>query len=145
LLRGAAGVLMDRMGNSLDRSLLLGDLLRSAGYDVRLAHTSLSIRKAEELWNDIQKISDTQVIPETASKKIEISLFEDIASRVQMDIQEIQQGLNQLAQINNKNDREAKQRVKDQAEMLMKAIGESMVKRSTSDKMDMEALRGSEA
>jgi hypothetical protein len=141
LLRGAAGVLMDRMGNSLDRSLLLGDLLRSAGYDVRLAHSSLSIRKAEELWDDIQKISDTQVIPGTSSKEIEISQFEDIASRVQMDIQDMQHALKQLSQINNKNNREAKQRVKDQAETLMNAIGESMVKRSTSYKMDMEVLR----
>lgn len=36
-LRGSAGVLMDRVGSSLDRSLLLADLLRAAGFDVRLA------------------------------------------------------------------------------------------------------------
>ena len=42
VLRGAGGVLMDRSGNSLDRSLLLTDLLGQAGYDVRLAHETLS-------------------------------------------------------------------------------------------------------
>jgi len=139
-LRGAAGVLMDRLGNSLDRSLLLADLLDSAGFQVRLAHVGLSDNLARKLWDDIQKISDTQVFPETAYKEMEISQFENIALRVQMNTQEMQQGLKQLSQINNKNDREAKQRVKDQAEMLMKAIGESMVKGSSSDKMDMEAL-----
>jgi len=139
-LRGAAGVLMDRLGNSLDRSLLLADLLDSAGFQVRLAHVGLSDNLARKLWDDIQKISDTQVFPGTAYKEMEISQFENIALRVQMNTQEMQQGLKQLSQINNKNDREAKQRVKDQAEMLMKAIGESMVKGSSSDKMDMEAL-----
>ena len=139
-LRGAAGVLMDRLGNSLDRSLLLADLLDSAGFQVRLAHVGLSDNLARKLWDDIQKISDTQVFPETAYKEMEISQFENIALRVQMNTEEMQQGLKQLSQINNKNDREAKQRVKDQAEMLMKAIGESMVKGSSSDKMDMEAL-----
>ena len=41
-LRGAAGVLMDRVGNSLDRALLLGELLRNGGHTVRLAHAILS-------------------------------------------------------------------------------------------------------
>ena len=36
-LRGAAGVLQDRLGSSLDRSLLLAELLRAAGFEVRLA------------------------------------------------------------------------------------------------------------
>jgi len=36
-LRGPTGVLMDRVGNSLDRSLLLAELLRLAGHSARLA------------------------------------------------------------------------------------------------------------
>lgn len=41
-LRGFQGVLMDRMGNSLDRSLLLAELLTRAGHTVRLANRSLT-------------------------------------------------------------------------------------------------------
>ena len=41
-LRGAYGVLMDRRGNSLDRSLLLASLLLEAGFDARLAHSELN-------------------------------------------------------------------------------------------------------
>ena len=37
-LRGTGGVLMDRLGNSLDRSVLLAALLKMAGHEVRLAH-----------------------------------------------------------------------------------------------------------
>jgi hypothetical protein len=40
-LRGAVGVMMDRVGNSLDRSLLLAELLKQAGLDVRLANAQL--------------------------------------------------------------------------------------------------------
>ena len=41
-LRGPTGVLMERAGNSLDRSLLLAELLRSVGYEVRLANARLN-------------------------------------------------------------------------------------------------------
>lgn len=48
-LRGAVGVLMDRRGNSLDRSLLLADLLHRAGQSVRLAHAKLKPEQAQPL------------------------------------------------------------------------------------------------
>ena len=49
VLRGAAGVLMDRRGNSLDRALLLATLLERAGGSVRLAQTRLTYREAADL------------------------------------------------------------------------------------------------
>jgi hypothetical protein len=139
-LRGAAGVLMDRLGNSLDRSLLLGDLLRSAGYEVRLAHTNLSTRQARELWDKIQKISDTQVFPLIAQAEIETARFDNIAKRLKTNTKELQSGVVQLSQMNKRDAEEAKQRVKDQAEMLVKAIGELKMKGDASDQVDMEAL-----
>jgi hypothetical protein len=49
MLRGSSGVLMDRAGNSLDRSMLLADLLRRAGNDVRLARAQLDPKLAAAL------------------------------------------------------------------------------------------------
>lgn len=49
ILRGAEGVLLDRKGNSLDRSLLLARLLEDAGYDARLARGYLSEEAAEAM------------------------------------------------------------------------------------------------
>ncbi len=49
ILRGPVGVLNDRVGNSLDRSLLLAQLLRSAGHETRLAHAELVGPRAFQL------------------------------------------------------------------------------------------------
>jgi hypothetical protein len=48
-LRGPAGVLMDRQGNSLDRALLLAGMLASVGHEVRLAHGEPSPARVAEL------------------------------------------------------------------------------------------------
>jgi len=48
-LRGASGVLMDRDGNSLDRSILLATLLRISGRTVRLAHAELPAPMSADL------------------------------------------------------------------------------------------------
>ena len=53
LLRGPVGVLMDRLGNSLDRALLLATLLRQPNRSVRLAHGTLSEEQAFELLPDL--------------------------------------------------------------------------------------------
>jgi hypothetical protein len=45
-LHGPIGVLMDRMGGSLDRALLLATLLKDAGHTVRLAHGELTRAQA---------------------------------------------------------------------------------------------------
>jgi hypothetical protein len=46
VLRGPTGVLMDRLGNSLDRALLLAGLLSASGATVRLANATLSPEQA---------------------------------------------------------------------------------------------------
>jgi hypothetical protein len=48
-LRGPVGVLMDRVGSSLDRASLLAELLASAGHESRLAHATLSAMQAQDL------------------------------------------------------------------------------------------------
>jgi hypothetical protein len=48
-LKGAAGTLMDRAGSSLDRTLLLAELMRLSGFQVQLAHATLADKEAAEL------------------------------------------------------------------------------------------------
>lgn len=56
LLRGSRGVMLDRVGSSLDRAVLLGDLMRHAGYTVRLAHAELPEARARELLGSVRPI-----------------------------------------------------------------------------------------
>ncbi len=49
LLRGPSGVLQDRLGNSLDRALLLHHLLSNAGFTARLATGRLAAAQADAL------------------------------------------------------------------------------------------------
>lgn len=49
LLRGDKGVLMDRLGNSLDRAMLLYAMLRNIGQPARLAHGNLTETQAKDV------------------------------------------------------------------------------------------------
>ena len=49
ILRGAEGVLIDRRGNSLDRALLLAEMLRAGNATVRLARATLTPQQAATL------------------------------------------------------------------------------------------------
>ena len=49
LLKGPQGVLMDRVGNDLDRIILLAKLVNSSGYECRLARAKLADNEAEAL------------------------------------------------------------------------------------------------
>lgn len=49
VLRGARGTMMAQSGNAIDQALLLATLLRNAGYDVRIAATTLNDSQANML------------------------------------------------------------------------------------------------
>lgn len=57
-LRGSVGVLMDRVGNSLDRALLLSRLCELAGMEVRLANAQLdpaAVAKLDAAWTNVPR------------------------------------------------------------------------------------------
>ena len=54
LLRGATGVMLDRVGSNLDRAVLLGELLRRAGHSVRLVHAQLPETLARDLLGKLR-------------------------------------------------------------------------------------------
>lgn len=56
LLRGSKGVMLDRIGSSLDRAVLLGDLLRRSGHVVRFAHSRLPEPDAKRLQAKLPQI-----------------------------------------------------------------------------------------
>ena len=125
-LRGAIGVLMDRLGSSLDRALLLGSLLGSAGKEVRLAHAQLSHSQASDLWDKIKKNRDIRVLSQTNQVEFDVARIETIAKRLELDSKELQQGIEQLSRMNLKDEDEAKKRVEKQTESLMEILSQEM-------------------
>jgi hypothetical protein len=63
LLRGAKGVMLDRVGSNLDRAVLLGDLLRRAGHTVRLVHAQLPENRAHDFLGKVRPIPDQRRNP----------------------------------------------------------------------------------
>lgn len=76
-LRGPVGVLMDRVGSSLDRALLLADLDRRAGQQVRLARARLSEAQARSVLSTMQ-----QAQPAPASTPPESQFLDDLRGQL---------------------------------------------------------------
>ncbi|HEY0008108.1 MAG TPA: hypothetical protein VGB55_05250, partial [Tepidisphaeraceae bacterium] len=69
-LRGSVGVLMDRSGNSLDRSLLLAELIQASGFEVRLANATLSNDQVEAaLRQTLAAVPDDRLEPSSDAAK----------------------------------------------------------------------------
>lgn len=63
LLKGAAGTLASRQGNSLDRALLLSELLAEAGYVTRLAHATLDAELAASMFDQASAVQVPDGVP----------------------------------------------------------------------------------
>ena len=88
-LRGPTGVLMDRLGNSLDRALLLAELLQASGQEVRLAQALLPPETAKRVEAAIRPIGKGVLAPATASdKKAHEAQLKRFAEQAQTDLGE---------------------------------------------------------
>jgi hypothetical protein len=94
-LRGAVGVLQDRSGNSLDRALLLGELLQLSGHEVRLARATLSEKQANILLARIGQSS------RSAAPRADVdasAVLDDLAGKVGVDAASVREAIAQNAQ-----------------------------------------------
>lgn len=82
-LRGPTGVLMDRLGNSLDQSLLLAELLTLAGHTVRLAQGNLSDQGARDALQHLRPVPTDPVPVGTVDE----ALIERQARQLGVDLQ----------------------------------------------------------
>jgi hypothetical protein len=125
VLRGARGVLMDRLGNSLDRSLLLAELLRLAGHEARLAHATLPEASAQELLTKLRQPAKEgqQARTPTASKPDEI--LDRVAQEQELDKAELKSVTQEMEAERQRLVQEAGQRVDDQTKVLAAALGQA--------------------
>jgi hypothetical protein len=115
-LRGYIGVLMDRCGNSLDRALLLHELLRLAGHETRLAQGSLTENKAEEILQNIPGVRDN--IRETQSETDFENLIQIYSDEHDISAEELQSSQKNLLEEKERISKIIRERVSDQSRAL---------------------------
>lgn len=90
-LRGADGVMHDRMGSSLDRALLLAELLERSRYTVRLAHAPLDPVALDAMrghWSGVPLATRPGVELNPAEAAATVA---DVAARHQLPAAELEQ------------------------------------------------------
>lgn len=123
VLRGAIGVLMDSLGNSLDRALLLYELLRLAGCEVRLARGRLSDKQAEEILEGswLMKRSEKSPPAESLAKGLD-KLINEYSRKFKIDPVEFRNFINQSTQDGERFSKSMAKRVTEQTAFLSNAI-----------------------
>jgi len=87
VLRGETGVLMDRVGNSLDRAILLYSLLKAAGQPARLATGELSSEQATKI---LESLNARPPRPPSSVASAEEDFLNAYAEQFQVDRRSIQ-------------------------------------------------------
>ena len=124
LLRGHTGVLMDRLGNSLDRAVLLYTMLGSIGQTVRLATAELTNDQAGSLLEKVRPVPAAGV-PALASPSSDPTeaVLRAYAQEHHVDQATLRQAIDKVS-VEQQRVREAVQnRVTQQTDMIAKAIG----------------------
>lgn len=142
-LRGPRGVLMDRLGNSLDRALLLNELLYEAGYDVRLARSTLSDEKAEDLLQKLRKLAGSFPFPDKErSFQFGKEYVENFALKFDMDKDKLKEDIQNQIQEQDQLEKKIKLRAEKQAEAIASAVKISgAVKNFDDDAAEIEAIK----
>ncbi|MGH8135340.1 MAG: hypothetical protein ACRER4_03250 [Steroidobacteraceae bacterium] len=136
LLRGSMGVLLDRVGSSLDRAVLLGDLLRRSGYSVRLAHAELTEAQARQLMNGVQPMPDrrwTQVASRAISAERQRAIDAILPDHEKDYEKQIAESGRRLAA--------ADALIRSQTEALLAAVRQAANPEAPDDAAALEALR----
>ena len=122
ILRGAAGVLMDRQGNNLDRAVLLAALLAQAGHAARLAHADLPAERAAELLPDLSARRSTRALAELTSLGNNPAPVSEVAASYDLDEPEIERMLEGYGAGTTRLLADLDQRVPEQATRLLASI-----------------------
>lgn len=133
LLRGAKGVLMDRLGNSLDRSLLLFELLKMAGHNTRLAHGTLPSAQIRKVSQRIHSLSlGKKESSEKSFRTLEKSALA-YCERYQLDQTIIMNELDLISKAHKRFSKDINDRIKTQIRVISDTLAEYEVRIKSDD------------
>ena len=131
VLRGPVGVLTDRYGNSLDRSLLLAELFRLAGHEVRLARATLTERQARELLKRSTAAPRPSPRPVAPVAEPSEDIARTFARRFGGDAEQIRLRLTELRAAAEATWRETSRRARTQSAALIEVLGPALKRSDT--------------
>lgn len=120
-LRGPRGVLMDRVGNSLDRALLLGALLLAAEHPARLLTAELSPGEADQLFEDAPEMPRDGASAGTTEEFDEVLVSQ--AEAVGLNGGDLEDRIEYADEQTEEIGEEIEERARHQAERVADAIG----------------------
>jgi hypothetical protein len=122
-LRGPVGVLLDRSGNSLDRSLLLAELLRLAGFESRLARTTLTPAQSQPLLKSVGVLRNKNSnLAGPASTSFD-QFVDSYATKFALDASVIKTRARELREAGVAAGKEAAKRATSQTSTLLTVLG----------------------
>jgi hypothetical protein len=125
-LRGASGVLMDRLGSNLDRALLLAELLRLAGHEARLARRQLGDEQAKGILSKLPAVPEDPVrrgapaSGDVASSDTELA---DVARQHELDVASLRSAVDAASMSAAKLSEEVIQQTAELKQLLVKSVG----------------------
>jgi hypothetical protein len=122
-LRGPIGVLMDRTGNSLDRSLLLAELLRLSGQETRLAHAPLDEPLGERLLSQLRAAPDQPLPSQPVDAEASRRRLGELAEKYGLDREEAQRNARLAAARAAELSERLSERVAAQVPQLVELVG----------------------
>jgi hypothetical protein len=124
LLRGEKGVLMDRLGNSVDRAMLLYALLKYIDQPARLAHGTLTEARAKDV---LAKVPPFPRLPErTSSRSVEAkpsALISQYAKQNDMDVAKVNKAFDQVVAQQQRVRDLVQERIGAQAAIIARLVG----------------------
>ncbi len=118
-LKGPEGVLLDRGGNSLDRALLLRELLTRAGHRSRLAHAELTPAQTAVLTGALGR--DVPAMLGTASDPAQLA--DRAAAELGLDASAVRARLDAAARDDTRLHKTLTARTERQSKAILKALG----------------------
>lgn len=138
VLRGPTGVLLDRFGNSLDRALLLADLLRSAGVTVRFAHATLSSEQAANV------VRSARPMPRSSAPRLDPRAEDAVRGYAEthgLDVARVGAAFEQVTAASRAMSQSLERRAIDQAGELAKLLGTPGSQASSGVETAVESFR----